>query len=89
MHNGHHEEQEFPIRKGVPLPHSSGNTTKQERYPWREMDVGDSFVVPFRGGDVAKQQASVATVAKHASKRHGHKYTTRRLEGGIGVWRVE
>jgi len=64
---------EIKIEKGVPIPTRRSNS----RYPWREMQIGDSFVV-----------ASSAQ-AVHSSASYAHiKITTRAVDGGIRVWRV-
>ncbi len=70
------------IDKGVPLPEPmfGGRTSK---YPWRQMEVGDSFFV--LGG--ARNNLNLAASANkhHAPKR----FAARSVEGGVRVWRIE
>lgn len=54
---------QLPIDKNVPLP---------KRYPFADMQVGDSFLVPAH---IKRQSVSVA--AKRYGERHGMKFTTR------------
>lgn len=64
------------IEKGVPLrPSGSGAHCK---YPFREMEVGDSFLAPL------KARNNMTNLAK----TKGVKVTTRREGDQIRVWRV-
>lgn len=69
----------FEIEKDVPLP-----TIKHgKKYPWEQMDVGDSFFVP------EVKQSLMGTNAAHNTRMTGRRYTTRKENGGVRVWRVE
>ncbi len=67
------------IEKGVPIPLQAN--TPLRRYPWAEMEVGDSFFAPIMPGSISGQ-------IRNAQRRHGHKYTTRKVCGGVRVWRI-
>lgn len=67
---------EFKIEKGVPIPTPVG---KKKRYHFESMEIGDSV---FLAG---KTQATTS----HAAKKTGFKFTVRRMDGGIRVWRIE
>ena len=75
------------IEKHVPLP-----TLREEysHYPFDEMDVGDSFYVPDVGDgrSIHRLQTQVSYMNRHASKATG-KFTTRRVDGGLRVWRFK
>lgn len=65
------------VDSGVPLP------SAKQKYPYAELQVGDSFVVSGRG----------LQVMCNANYRYGKKlgcvYTAKRLEdGSIRIWRV-
>ena len=70
--------QDIEVEKGVELP--------RERvvyvYPYEEMEVGDSFVVPVE----ARQKVLNANV--RASRRLGWRFTARTEGGVLRVWRV-
>lgn len=66
------------IEKGVPRP--QGRTTRT--YPFEQMNVGDSFLLPEGGSLTAR--AGLYTIAK----RHGQKIAVRKTDDGVRVWRV-
>lgn len=67
----------YTVDKGVPLPKSAS----QAKYPWSEMAVGDSFFVPSMTESARGGLTSIA-------KSRGIKISTRKMDGGIRVWRV-
>lgn len=71
---------EFKIEKGIPVPSHRGAPSK---YPWEQMEVGDSFFVPAE--DTTKNFGSLA---RTSGKRMGAKFTSRKLDGGWRVWRI-
>ena len=74
----------FEIEKGIPLAKvASPSSPRASKYPWADMEVGDSFLVP--GTSVSRLSPSVCS----ASRRVGFKFKTRTVEGGVRVWRVE
>lgn len=64
------------IDKDIPLP-------SRARYPFAELEVGDSFTVPMDRAHSCRNRACV-----HAGKT-GRKYTTRRQGDVLRVWRVK
>lgn len=76
------------IEKGVPIPNKCANSGNK-KYPYESMQVGDSFMIALKKDDYSYTQNQARASAKSASERTGHKYTTRRVEGGVRVWRVE
>jgi hypothetical protein len=71
---------EFPIEKGIPIPSVRGG--KIEKYPWSQLAVGDSFFVP-PGMRISGYRGY------RSRKGDGKKFTTRKMDGGIRVWRVK
>ena len=71
---------DFVIEKGVPAPEAR----YRNKYPFGEMEVGDSFFVP--GGEAGKLSNSASVYARY----HGRKlkFSARKVEGGARVWRV-
>ena len=78
----------IPIDKGVPIPaYVPGPPVgSAPKYPWRTMEVGDSFFV----GHMDSQQVSSGAAA--AGRKLSRRFVTRRLieDGiaGIRVWRT-
>jgi hypothetical protein len=69
------------LDKNIPLLRDPrGSAVK---YPWDEMEVGDSFFSPGRG---AVGQGTIH------GRRHGRRYTSRQVEEngvpGVRMWRV-
>ena len=75
----------FKIEKNVPMP-EVGPNPKAPKYPWRQMEVGDSFVAP------AASQRSICANAKITADRMGNgvQFTTQKqADGSVRVWRVK
>ena len=69
------------VEKNIPLPPPArGNG---EKYPWRSMNVGDSFFIP----GASSRKTGAHTNA--AGKRTGFKFTSRAVDGGVRIWRVK
>ena len=84
----------FKIEKGIPIPPKAergGNSAgRLGIYPWKEMEVGDSFFIPAKDrGDAKIIQLRVGSAAKNQWQNHGRVIVTRSLPGGIRVWRAE
>jgi len=69
----------FVIEKGVPVA-PPGNSI----YPFGELDVGDSFLLPTGAGNASAFRRSASLWAA----RHGAKVTIRKVDGGVRVWRT-
>lgn len=64
------------VEKGIPMP---------VRYPFAEMEVGDSFEVPEN-----VKRTAVSVSAKRYGDKHGMKFTVRLTpERKFRCWRVE
>ena len=72
----------YVIEDGIPLPKRKGGPGSKPKYPFRQMDVGDSFLCR----DV--NQKTLSWAARICSKRHGMKFATRKVDGGVRVWRI-
>jgi len=72
----------IPIDRNVPIPKYAGQRGSTEKYPWSQMDVGDSFVVG------AKRAKTVRGCYVAAGKRLGRKFATRMTPEGLRVWRI-
>lgn len=77
----------YEIDKGVEIPAPHGVATRRV-YPFREMEIGDSFLVPG-DGDKRQLQARIGSAASYYGKRNNKRFVTRSVEGGVRVWRVE
>ncbi len=66
------------IEDGVPLP---TRTHKGAKYPWNDLEVGQSFAV------IDPPKWFHTTVSAEGRKR-GKKFTVRQIDGGARVWRI-
>ncbi len=73
---------EFTIEKGIPVPKMTG-AGRKTKYPFESMQVGDSFFV--KDGTVKTLSRSCGTYGKRLER----KFTSRTVDGGARVWRVE
>ena len=64
------------VEKHIPLP------AERKRYPYKDMDIGDSFFV-----HAGKMQV-VCNANYRASKKLGFKFIARCEPEGVRVWRV-
>ena len=70
------------VEKSIPI-FDKNLCVPRGRYPWRAMEVGDSFFVQTGARSSVLPQA-----AHEAGKRLGMKFSVRRVEGGLRVWRT-
>jgi hypothetical protein len=65
-----------PIDKGVPIPN---------RFPFAQMQVGDSFVMP-----TTVSRSILSVYARRYGDKHNMKFTTRQMpDGAIRCWRTQ
>ena len=76
----------YTIEKNVPLP--ARQNARPARYPFADMEVGDSFLVPGKGS--TKDQSHISAYAIMVAKRlgGGRKFATRQVGADLRVWRI-
>ena len=72
------EYMTLAVDKGTPLPEEK----KRNVYPYKQMDVGDSFFAPDA------QITVMCNLQYRMSKRTGMKFTARKEGNGVRVWRI-
>ena len=77
----------YKIEKGIPV---SGLTKgrRGSKYPFADMEVGDSFLLPCGDKERVKTMARVSCSITR-QKVTGKLFTARSAEGGIRVWRTK
>lgn len=73
----------FKIEDGFAIPAERQPRVRRAKYPWNELEVGQSFFV--EGGSAR----SMGSTASHAGRRLKRKFIARAAEGGVRVWRYE
>lgn len=71
----------FQIESNVPLPEPKLGIRKA-KYPFADMNVGDSFVVS------GKLKQTVASSASRYARLHGKRFAVRKVPDGYRVWRI-
>jgi hypothetical protein len=75
----------YVVDKDVPIPAARGAYSK---YPFGDVEVGDSFIVPPGDIDPRVVANRVQVAAKGFGRRNGMLFTTRSTSQGVRVWRV-
>jgi hypothetical protein len=76
-------DPESTVKVDRKVPISKSKRIKRKRYPWLEMEVGDSFLVRELSFH------SVRLTVMYASRRFGLTFVARQTEEGVRVWRSE
>lgn len=77
------------IEANIPITPPAIPDRQEHVFPVLEMEVGDSFLIPWDGKDRAKYRSVCRTVISRQGARHGMKFATRTLEEGLRVWRID
>ena len=81
----------YPVDHGIPLPPNprlGGGRTRQ-RYPFKLMEIGDSFLVPYgeEAPEIVRNRAAVS--CSKTSADTGYRFELRTLADGIRIWRTK
>lgn len=76
----------YPIEKGIPI--TDGRKGSKEKYPWSQMEIGDSFFVP------SKSKNTLRSSRVHANKAGKGVFKSSELDDetqgpGVRVWRIK
>jgi hypothetical protein len=74
------------IETGVPVP---TRATRKSKYPFREMEVGNSFFVNDKDEVNRTQQKLSAAAAMFCKKNPAYKFKTQTFDTGVRIWRVK
>lgn len=72
----------FAIEKNIRIP----TGTALDRFPFSEMEIGDSFFVPTAE---LSENSVRSYVSRYGKDRTDVAFKTATIEGGVRVWRVE
>jgi hypothetical protein len=77
------------IQSDVPMPETAGQSGRGTRTvnPWRELEVGQSFLLAALPLDISRE-GSLRTRVWWWSKKLGRKFAARKTEEGLRVWRT-
>lgn len=74
---------EFIIEKDVVMPPRKQSGGRHANYPFFEMAIGDSFLASEK-----KQQMKAALAAYTFGRKNNMRFATRKVEGGLRIWRI-
>ena len=80
----------FSIEKGIPVPENA-RTGRRSAYPLADMQVGDSFSVPFGSDDPKKVTQRVHSAVSQFRRRMTDsqwQFVVREETNGVRVWRI-
>ena len=83
----------YEIDKNIPIPslapkgRKQGMASKTVLYPFRLMEIGDSFLVPCETFDDARVRNNIRLSKQN--QKSLIKITIRRVADGLRVWRTE
>jgi len=84
--------ESFKIEKNIEMPTWFRNGSGYRgMYPFEEMEVGDSFLIPTSPNKLEKSRLSVANAVLGYRKRwnKGFKGATRTVTGGVRFWCIK
>ena len=73
------------IDKNVPMP----KVKAKLKYPFNEMEVGDSFEIPCTEETKKDMQVKIASSSGAYGRKNKCKFMTRQTDNGIRVWRIK
>lgn len=77
----------YEIKKNIPIPVIERHAGRPAIYPFAEMAIGDSILIPVDKN--SKRGLSARRSAHGYADRHsGFKFTTLFVDSGLRIWRV-
>ena len=74
------------VQKNIPI--NNVRETKS-KYPFNEMDVGDSFFVKCDAETITSKRSTVMSSSIYYGRMAGKKFTSRTFPDGFRIWRVK
>lgn len=74
---------------GVPPPANPGPRRKWGDLPLEEVAVGDLIEMPMNKEEVDELINSIRSYVYRVSRKTGKKFTVRKTDYGIGIWRMQ
>ena len=80
---------EYIVEEGIPLiDNGSGRPRGGSKYPFASMEVGQSFLFPCNLAQDSKARGRIANAACNAQKMTTARFSIRKFEGGLRIWRI-
>jgi hypothetical protein len=77
------------IEKNIPMPHNI--RAGYSKYPFQNLEVGDSFLFPLKPGQSKSNYIARARAATHQASKllKPNKFTARTTAEGLRIWRLK
>jgi hypothetical protein len=87
----HHRIKTMKIEKNIPLPTHYKKRSRDYYDIWLKLKPGDSIFYGFEGRNPTYVQKKVIIMKQQFLDDHNLKWemTTRKVEGGVRIWRIE
>ena len=82
------EVSDFPVETGIPMPDGRQDSRYNYKYPWRQMNVGDSFFIAA-ADDKRRKLARIRSVMFYHNNKYPEQFEARIVDAGVRVWRTE
>lgn len=79
----------YKIDKGVQVPLPDGRGGGNAKYPWADMEPGDSFFVPLEGAAKFIRHMSAPPKLREAGMEYARRTVTENGVNGVRFWRVK
>lgn len=80
---------EIKIASTIPLPGSfgGGKGGRTPKYPWRDMEVGQSFFIGCPNVERVRIINSLTSCRRNAQMKTGFRFMMAQVPNGVRVWR--
>jgi len=83
-------EKRYRVYEGVGAPPpAGGRKRKWADLPLETVSVGDLIELPLKREEADKLIASISSYAWRIGVKHDKKYSVRKTDYGIGIWRTK
>lgn len=83
------ESKRYRVHQGVGAPPpSSGRPRKWADLPLDTVEIGDLIEIPMDKEEVEAKIASIRSYVWRVSQRNSKKYSVRKTDYGVGIWRT-
>ena len=76
------------IENNIPLPPKGHSTGAAPRFPFAALAIGDSFLAPTTAKNAKARRRVLSCLMIYHAKKTGFRYASRKVDGGIRIWRI-
>jgi|TARA_R110000824_G_scaffold19392_9_gene75155 hypothetical protein len=84
------DAQKFRVYEGVGLPPANPGPPKKWGYlPLETINIGDCLELPMDPEQASAKSQAIRNYAGRVAKKTKRKFSVRRTDYGIGIWRIK